>query len=76
MEFFLQTLVKRKFISQDTMLGLNQFLMIIASITAVRMMIFSHLHFGLSLFSLFLNFVNRGHENANALCVLGLGYIW
>lgn len=63
MEFFLQTLVKRRYIPQWSMLVLNGFLMIVGSYCAIRVVLKVHPLF--AWLSLLLNFSNRGHEFVN-----------
>jgi len=72
MEFFLQTLVKRNYMAQDTMVNLNQFLMLISSIVAFYVVLNVNIAIGVA--SLGLNFTNRGHELVNviALCIFSL----
>jgi hypothetical protein len=57
LEFFLQSLVKRKHMSQTVMLAFNQVLMIITTVAAVRLL--CHVSMGLALFSLATNVLLR-----------------
>lgn len=63
MEFFLQTLVKRRMISQNTMITLNQLLM--AASMVVTLQVLYQVDFLAATISLVLNFLNRGHDFAN-----------
>lgn len=65
MEFFLQTLVKRNYMAQQTMVNLNQFLMFISSIAAFYVTLNVNILIGTA--SLVLNFIHRGHEMINVL---------
>eukprot|EP00959_Pyramimonas_sp_CCMP1952_P263977 5520237-Pyramimonas_sp.AAC.4 len=65
MEFFLQTLVKRRYLQQKTMLYLNQLLMLATTLPALQLIFHTNLLLGT--FSLFLNITNRGHELINVL---------
>lgn len=67
-EFFMQTLVKRRYLSQQWMLGLQQLLMIVSTIFAVQ--ILQSVRVLPSLLSLALNFKRRGREVSNGLIVL------
>eukprot|EP00466_Bigelowiella_natans_P010047 jgi/Bigna1/90330/estExt_fgenesh1_pg.C_670084 len=73
MEFFLQTLVKRKRLSQTHMLGMQQLLMIVCTMAALPVL--SNVRIPLALLSLVLNFVQRGHEMRNICTVLLFGSI-
>jgi hypothetical protein len=70
MEFFLQTLVKKKYLKQTTMLLLQGILMAAATISAVQVLRYSSLF--ASVASLLLNFVHRKHDVTNTLFVLSL----
>jgi hypothetical protein len=70
MEFFLQTLVKKKYLKQSTMLSMQNILMTAATIAAVQVLQYSSIF--ASLASLFLNFVHRKHDATNTLLVLSL----
>lgn len=70
MEFFLQTLVKKKYLEQTTMLFLQGILMAAATISAVQVLRYTSLF--ASLASLLLNFVHRKHDVTNTLIVLSL----
>jgi hypothetical protein len=79
MEFFLQSLVKRRtIIRQSTMLGLQRWLMTCASVGAVVVLIQlgsspatdqPYLHSMLSLASVTLNFTNRHHDVLNTMII-------
>ncbi|CAM9636101.1 unnamed protein product, partial [Heterosigma akashiwo] len=74
MEFFLQSLVKRRHMGQRTMLLLNQTLMVASSVPALQVL--RHCSLRLAAISLVLNFVNRKKEIQNMIIVLGAGYIF
>lgn len=71
MEFFLQTLVKKKYMLQSTMLNLQIVLMTASSIAAVYVL--RYVNILVALLSLFLNFTNRNHDVLNTMTIL-LGY--
>lgn len=58
MEFFMQTLVKRKHLSQTAMLVLNQLLMVLSTAAAVDVV--ARVNPIAAIASLVLNFTNRG----------------
>ena len=81
MEFFLQTLVKRKVLSQSYMLVLQKILMLAASLSAIKVLFCSDgepavVRPEICLLSLLLNFIHRHHDVLNtigialAYCVL------
>jgi hypothetical protein len=70
MEFFLQTLVKKRYMMQTTMLRLQVLLMLASTITALYVLV--HVNILLALVSLLLNFANRGYDFANTMIVLTL----
>lgn len=72
-EFFLQTLVKRRYMQQRSMLVLNQLLMLASTIAAVGVL--GGVSAPLALFSLSLNFARRGRDFSNAALVLAAGAI-
>lgn len=73
MEFFLQTLVKRGYLRQSRMLGLNALLMGASSIAAVPVVLAVHPLVAAS--SLALNFARRGRDVSNvALLLLAVGF--
>lgn len=67
-EFFMQTLVKRGFMSQAWMLALQQLLMSVSTVAALRVLanVWPHV----AALSFALNFVRRGHEVSNGALVL------
>lgn len=73
MEFFLQSLVKRRILSQATMLLLNQFLMVVSSVSSIPVLL--HVSVPVSLASLVLNFVNRHHDVGNTMGVATLALL-
>ena len=68
MEFFLQTLVKKNYLYQNTMLFMQKLLMFSASIVAVKVL--SNVHFGIAMTSLILNFTNRGYDFCNNILLM------
>jgi len=74
MEFFTQTLVKRSYMRQQTLLILTQILMLEATSVAVFVLWNVNLSFGIA--SIVLNFVNRKHDFTNSLLLFGLGCGW
>jgi hypothetical protein len=73
MEFFLQSLVRRKVLRQDSMLWLNRLLMVVSSLAATQA-IMTTVRWELCLASLLLNFINRHHDVLNTM-VLGSGML-
>ncbi|CAM9169263.1 unnamed protein product [Ectocarpus fasciculatus] len=65
MDFFLQTLVKKKYLPQQSMLVLQQILMLASSIAAVSVL--KRVNMIVALASLVLNFVNRKHDVLNTM---------
>lgn len=70
MEFFLQTLVKKQYITQRYMLGLQLVLMTSASIAAVKVLEVVKIPF--AIISLILNFINRKHDVMNSIMIMTL----
>ena len=66
LEFFLQTLVKKGAMRQNTMLLLNQLLMTITTTPALQVLMMD-VSWSLGLISLWLNLINRGREVENVL---------
>ena len=73
-EFFLQTLVKRKFVSQANMIFLQRVLMFFASVAAAKVVLL-HVMLHLALLSMLLNFANRGHDVLNCAIVVGVAFL-
>eukprot|EP00047_Mylnosiga_fluctuans_P008551 m.259168 g.259168 ORF g.259168 m.259168 type:complete len:388 (-) comp22207_c0_seq1:229-1392(-) len=73
MEFFLQTLVKKKFMAQSQLLWLQKVLMTAATLGTLP--ILARTNAGVALGSLAANFANRRHDLANTalVCALALG---
>ena len=71
MEFFLQTLVKKRIMHQHTMLSINQLLMLGATSAAVRVL--GRVRWPMALASLALNFLYRHHELFNFACTHAMG---
>ena len=72
MEFFLQTLVKRKILSQSYMLVLQKILMLAASLSAIKVLFGSDgepavVRPEICLLSLLLNFIHRHHDVLNTI---------
>jgi hypothetical protein len=72
MEFFLQTLVKKNYMSQSTMLSLQKILMSAASLSSTSVL--RVINFPAALASLILNFTNRKQDLFNTLLV-GVGFV-
>lgn len=70
MEFFLQTLVKKGYLSQQNMLFLQKILMAAATIAAIRVL--GHVKIGIALVSLVLNFSNRKHDVLNTMLLFSV----
>lgn len=68
MEFFLQTLVKGRYMGQSTMLFLQKVLMLASTLAALRVL--QHVHFILSLCSLAMNFKYRNQDVLNTMTIL------
>lgn len=73
MEFFLQTLVKKGYMHQTTMLILQQVLMLVSTVAAVHILI-DDVDMLVALVSLMLNFVNRKREVVNFLISSAVGF--
>lgn len=75
MEFFLQTLVKRRYMKQNTMLGLQLILMSASSVAGLNLLLLS-VDLRLATLSLVANFANRHHDflNTVAIATLTRGY--
>lgn len=73
MEFFLQTLVKKNYMSQSTLIKLQLILMLVSTIVAVQVLV-AHCDFKLGLLSLILNLVNRKREMMNIAIVTIVAY--
>ncbi len=74
MEFFLQTLVKKKHLSQRAMLGLQKVLMLASTVAACRVLM--QISVPLSLASLVLNFIHRKHDFLNTGLILAALWLW
>jgi hypothetical protein len=68
MEFFLQTLVKKKYMSQGGLLRMQWLLMIASTSSAIY--ILSYVRWGVALASHVLNMTNRGHDFFNVTMLL------
>lgn len=74
MEFFLQTLVKKKYMKQTTMLGLQHILMLASSIVAIFVLQYVNVYVALA--SLVLNFLNRKFDFFNTMLVYFVALIY
>jgi hypothetical protein len=74
MEFFLQTMVKRKVLSQSTMLWLQRGLMLASSLGAL--VVLKHVYVGICSLSLLFNFVHRHHDVLNTMAIAFLAILW
>jgi len=68
MEFFLQTLVKRRVLGQQTMLQMQQMLMLVSTFAALQVM--GYVWLPVALLSLVLNLVHRHHDVTNTVGLL------
>lgn len=75
MEFFLQTLVKKKILAQNKMLILNQVLMVASTFPAIQVLWLSVTPW-IFVVSLCLNLANRGHEIFNVTWTAVFAYLW
>ena len=72
MEFFLQSLVKRKVLQNSTMLLMNTWLMLASSMAATQAVFANRsIRWEIALLSLTLNFTNRHHDVSNTMVVAG-----
>ena len=70
MEFFLQTLVKKKYIVQHQMLCLQIMLMTASTIAALYVL--QYVSIPIAVLSVILNFINRNHDVFNTMLILVL----
>lgn len=70
MEFFLQTLVKKGYLAQQSMLNLQMVLMTASTIAALYVL--HYVSLGVAVVSVFMNFTNRGHDVVNTMLILAL----
>jgi len=68
MEFFLQTMVKRRALSQATMLRLNRLLMLVSSVAAYR--VSGPIQWHLCVLSFFLNMLQRKQDVRNTMLLV------
>ena len=73
MEFFLQSLVRRRVLSQTVMLAANRWLMLISSVAAVQAVL-QHVRWDVCALSLTLNFLNRYHDVTNTLALAAVAF--
>lgn len=73
MEFFLQTLVKKKFMSQSLMLFMQKVLMFASTISALPVL--QHVNIYISILSLILNLIHRGKDMINVGVIVFIIYI-
>ena len=71
-EFFMQTLVKRQYMSQAWMLTLQQLLMAVSTLFALQVL--QSVHALPALLSLGLNLKRRGREVSNGMIVIGVAF--
>ena len=74
MEFFMQTLVKKRHIGQGRMLRMNQFLMAVSSAAAVRVL--CEVCLPAAAISLVFNFMNAGRELGNTALVAAVATLY
>lgn len=74
MEFFLQTLVKKKYLLQSTMLCLQQLLMFASTLAAI--FVLGHVKLSIALLSCVMNLVNRKFDFLNMCIIYGLIMTW
>jgi uncharacterized membrane protein len=74
LEFFLQTLVKKRHMTQNTMLGLQWLLM--GACTAAAARVLPHVSPSVALLSLGLNLVARRRDVRNTLLVIAYALVW
>lgn len=72
MEFFLQTLVKKRYMTQETMLALQKVLMLASTIAAANVL--TEVNWLVCIISLALNFLHRKHDLLNTM-IVAVGYI-
>jgi len=79
MEFFLQTLVKKSYMTQSRLLVMQKILMIVSTVVALRVILVNVNPF-FAMVSLFLNFTHRNHEIANIVLTIAVaacyGYMY
>lgn len=75
MEFFLQTLVKKKLLAQNNMLCLNQLLMLSSTLPAIQVL-WQGVWGWVCVLSLCLNLLRRGHDVANVALTAGAALAW
>jgi hypothetical protein len=73
MEFFMQTLVKRRLLDQSIMLALNQFLMLVSTSTAWPVL--SQLLMAPCVVSLVMNLTRRGRDFSNVSVVCAITFL-
>jgi hypothetical protein len=74
MEFFMQSLVKRGWLTQNAMLNLQLLLMTAASVAAAKVLLYVDLVF--CTLSLLLNIVHRKRDLINMLLLMGISVVW
>lgn len=73
MDFFLQTLVKKKYLQQQSMLVLQQILMAASSIAAVDVL--RRVNIYIAVASMILNFANRKHDLLNTMIIASVAIV-
>ena len=71
---FLQTLVKKKYISQFYMLILQKILMLASTLAAIYVLMYVNIFIAMA--SLVLNFIYRKHDVLNTMILLLLSYLF
>lgn len=74
MEFFLQSLVRRRVLSQAVMLALNRWLMCVSSLAAINAVLWI-VRWDLCALSLVLNLMHRYHDLANTLLIAAVAFV-
>ena len=69
MDFFLQTLVKRKKLSQTNMIIIQQCLLMPMTSMATIPLVFKYVRLDIALLSMILMFINRKHDFTNTIIV-------
>eukprot|EP00668_Euglena_longa_P004073 GGOE01004777.1.p1 GENE.GGOE01004777.1~~GGOE01004777.1.p1 ORF type:complete len:197 (+),score=62.73 GGOE01004777.1:522-1112(+) len=74
MEFFLQSLVKRKVMRQSTMLRMQQWLMLVSTFAALQVL--QDVHPVIAAASLLLNLIHRHHDVLNTVGIMALALVY
>ena len=73
LEFFLQTLVKKGYMSQAMMIGMQQLLMAVSTFAALHVL--QHVRVSIAALSLALNLLRRSSDVGNTACVGLVGWL-